>query len=494
MEKKSQKKQMEEIYSIVRDVLKEWWVVLCIAISAAFLSYIASSATYQPVYTSSTTFVVSAKGSNTGAYANLSKTQKLAETFRSVMDSQVLKKMVADSLDMESFPGTVEMNILPETNLLTVSVKSSSPDVSFKLLNSMLENYPSVAENVLGEVVLEIFEEPNYPTAPINPYNGSGTMKKAFVLAAIVMLGMFAVLSYLEDSVKVEEDITEKLDTTLFGTTEHEFPYRNLKAMLKRNKKRILLNEPSVGFAFAENVKKMRTKILYQCEKEGSKVIFITSTLRKEGKTTIAANLALSLATRGKRVLLIEGDLRKADLASTLGVEIPEGSGIMDISNKEMGLKKQTFKVPDKPLYLLANIKPQVRSTEFLESQKFSSYIADMREKMDFIIIDGPSAKGRADAEVLAKKSDVSLLVVKQSLTKVPYINDTIDMLNAYGKGVLGAVFNDVYSSKQIISSGYGYGYGYGYGKYSYGKYGLYGKYGHYGIYGRYGVKGAKDE
>lgn len=490
MDNKSQKKQMEEIYSIARDVLKEWWVVLCIAVSAAFLVYIASSIAYQPVYTSSTTFVVSAKGSNMGAYANLSKTQKLTETFRSVMDSQVLKKKVADSLEMEAFPGTVEMYVVPETNLLTVSVKSSSPDISFKLLRSMLENYPSVAKNVLGEVVLEIFEEPNYPTAPVNPYNGNSMMKKAFVLAAAAMLFVFAVLSYMKDCIKVEEDISEKLDTELFGTMEHEFPYRNLKAILQRNKKRILLNEPAVSFSFAENVKKMRTKLLYQCGKDGNKVLFVTSTLRKEGKTTVAANLALSLAMRNKKVLLIEGDLRKSELAKVLGVEVPAGAGIMDISNKELNLKKQMFQVPESSLYLLANMMPQGRSTEFLESQKFEKFLNDMSEKMDFIIIDGPSSKGRADAEVLAKRADLSLLVVKQNHAKIPFINDTIDMLNAYGKGVLGAVFNDVYSSSQIISSGYGYGYGYryGYGKYSYGKYGTYGK------YGNYNVKGAKDE
>ena len=100
---------------------------------------------------------------------------------------------------------------------------------------------------------------------------------------------------------------------------------------------------------------------------------------------------------------------------------------------------------------------------------------------MDYIIIDGPSAKGRADAEVLARLADFSLLVVKQNSSKVPYINDMIDMLNSYGKGVLGCIFNDVFSGGMVISSGYGYGYGYGhgygYGRYRYGKYYGYGKY-----------------
>lgn len=131
--------------------------------------------------------------------------------------------------------------------------------------------------------------------------------------------------------------------------------------------------------------------------------------------------------------------------------------------------------MPDRSLYLLPNNVAHKRSTEFLGSQRFAEFLNHMREEMDFIIIDGPAAKGRADAEVLARRADFSLLVVKQNYTKVPYINDTIDMLDRYGHGLAGCVFNDVLVSGAVFSSGYGYGYGYG--KYRYGKYHGYGKY-----------------
>lgn len=135
--------------------------------------------------------------------------------------------------------------------------------------------------------------------------------------------------------------------------------------------------------------------------------------------------------------------------------------------------------MPDRSLYLLPNNVAHKRSTEFLGLQRFAEFLNHMREEMDFIIIDGPAAKGRADAEVLARRADFSLLVVKQNYTKVPYINDTIDMLDRYGHGLAGCVFNDVLVSGAVFSSGYsyGYGYGYGYGKYRYGKYHGYGKY-----------------
>ena len=320
MEKELQKKQAEDIYNIIHDVVRNWWVVLCIAISASLLSYVAASILYHPTYTSSTTFVVSAKESSTGAYANQSKTQKLTDTFKSVMDSQILKKKVAESLEMDSFPGEVEISVVPETNLLTVSVTSDSPDISFRLLDSMLDNYQEVSKNVLGEVVLEVFEDPNFPSYPDTSFHGKSIMKKGFMAGALAMIALLGVMAYMKDSVKSEEDVEEKLDTTLFGVLSHESSYRNLKSRIKRQKKWMLITEPSVSFGFVETVKKMRTKLLYKSSKDGDKILLVTSTAKCEGKTTVAVNLALAMAQRKKKILLIEGDLRKTGLAELLGV------------------------------------------------------------------------------------------------------------------------------------------------------------------------------
>lgn len=463
------------MYNVIRDVLKNWWVILFIAISVSLLTYIAAAWMYHPTYTSSTTFVVSAKGSSTGAYANKSQTEKLTDTFQSVMNSQILKKKVSESLKMESFPGTVTIAVVPETNLLTVSVTSDSPEISFKLLKSMLEHYQDVSKNVLGEVVMEVFEEPNFPSAADVAFRGGSVMKKGFLTGVVLMIALLALMSYQKDNVKSEEEVTEKLDTTVFGTLNHEASYRNLKARLKRQKKKILITEPAVSFGFVETIKKMRTKLLYYRSKNQDKVLLVTSTMKKEGKTIVAANLALAMAQRGKKVLLIEGDMRKSSLAAFLNVDVPEGTGFSErIGNN---LESLIFKMPDKSLYLLPNNVVHKHSTEFLGSQKFDEFLQRMREKMDFIIIDGPAAKGRADAEVLARRADFSLLVVKQNYTKVPYINDTIDMLDRYGHGLAGCVFNDVLVGGAVLSSGYGYGYGYGYGKYRYGRYHGYGKY-----------------
>lgn len=237
MEKET-KQQEIDIYCIIRDVLHDLWVAIIVGISAAFLAYIGARLLYQPTYTSRTTFVVSARNSSTGAYANLMKTQKLTDVFQSVMDSHVLKKKVSEGLGLDSFDGTVKIRVVPETNLLSVYVRSDSPEMSLELLRGMMEYYPEVGENVLGDVVMEIFEEPGYPSAPDEEFRGKEIMEKAFLIGMAVMIAILALLSFMKDTVKNQEEIAEKLDTAAFGILCHERKYRNLKDFLLRRKKK----------------------------------------------------------------------------------------------------------------------------------------------------------------------------------------------------------------------------------------------------------------
>lgn len=292
--------QKIDIYCIFQDVLRDLWVAVLVGISMAFIAYIAGKISYQTTYSSQTTFVVSAKESSTGAYENMSKASKLTEIFQSVMDSQLLKKKVSKKLELQDFPGTVNISVLPETNLLTVSVTADSPHMAFRLLKTMLECYPEIGDKVLGEVVLEVFEEPSYPDMANQSFQGKAIMKKAFMIGVLLMVGILSGISYMKDTVKNENEIAKKLDTTVFGVLHHEWKYRNFKDLIYR-KKKIFITEPALSFGYTETMKKIRTKLLYQLEKNNAKVIMITSAMPEEGKTTVAMNLSQALALRSKK-------------------------------------------------------------------------------------------------------------------------------------------------------------------------------------------------
>lgn len=462
------------IYCIAWDVLKNLWFAVLVGVAVSLLSYVVAKEMYHPTYTSNTTLVVTAKGNTTGPYGNVSKIQKLTDLYEAVMDSHVLKKIVVAELGKDSFNGTVNINVVPETNLLTVSVTSDNPSDALRLLKTMLKCYPMVGENVLGEVVIEIFEEPSFPTRPDQHFQSESVYKKGFFAGFLLIIAWLAFLSYSKDTVKCSQDIVKKLDTTEFATLHHERPYKNIRSFVKKEKQQIFIANPEISFHYGETIKKIRTKLLFQMKKKNIKVIYVTSTVQGEGKSTVALNIAEAMSERFSNVLLIEGNIRKPSLVAML--EIPEES-YADWSQtlvNDGDLEATIYKAKGRRFSLMLSNMPVKDSAEWLISKKMKDFVEKKKEEMDLIIIDGCSSLRSADSEVLASLSDASLLVVQQNRVPVKYINDTIDMLNGYGTGLMGCILNNVVTGGEFFTSGYGYGYGY---TYKYGRYGKYGKY-----------------
>jgi len=442
--------------------------------------------------TSRCTLIVSAKNNNFGAYIDKKETEKLTDTIKTTMKTSILQKAVADELGMEEFDGTVSVNVLQNTNLLTLSVSSSHPDTAFLLLKTLLDKYPQLTKDTLGEMVMQVFEEPTLPSSPSNPFKVQKTIALSVLISTLTVILIAALYSYLMDTVKNEWDAAEKLDAKMLGIIYHESTYKNFKARLLRKKKRMLIGAPSVSFGFSETIKKIRTSLSYYKENNGGNVLLVTSYGPKEGKSTLAANLAYSTAQRKQSVLLIPGSLESSSLLELFDATLPEEF----LNKKKKRIEDYVYTIKNN-ISILVNSFDDLLSTnysDFIASDSFSAFIEEAKKTYGYIIIDGPSVKNSADAEVFAKISDFSILVVKQHETKTPLVNDTIDLLNKYNKGVAGFVFNDVYSSATVINIGYVYGYGrkidYGYGKYGkYGRYGGYGKYGKYGNYSKYGAR-----
>lgn len=460
-----------DVFSILRDILKDWWLILVAGLIAAMGSYIVASERYEPVYTTGTTFVVSAKGTASSVYANLSTAQSMAELFDKILNSDVLKTKINEDIGTETLPGTIESQVIPETNLLVLTVKAPTPKLSFDIIQSVMNNYTSVSDYMTGNAILQVLEAPTLPMAPSNPLNTKDISQKAFLIGAAAMIVLLAVLSYLRDNVKNEKEVSKKLDTRLFGTVYHENKYKSIEARLHHKKMSVLITNPTVSMSFVETFKKLRTKLEYQANKHQMKVVMVTSVQENEGKSTVATNLALSLAQKFDNVLLVDADLRKPALYKVLEQKVEKEN---EIGHSIQSEEEVTLLREEKTgLYLILGSKHCPNSTELVSGTYFKTLIEELSEYMDYIIIDTPPISLMADAEAIAECADASLLVVRQSMSLTKDINDAIDVLNRSDAKLLGCVFNDVHTALTPLHS-YGYGYGYGYG-YRYGRH-----YGHY--------------
>ena len=461
-----------DFQGIFRDVSKQWFSILLIGLSAALLTFVIVSILYKPNYTTKTALFVTGAGKS-NVYNDVYNSSQVASKFTEIVNSNVLQNKVAKEIGQKGFIGTATAENIKETNIMEVRVTAPTAEISFQEMKSILENYGSVSDYVLSGAVLKILDPPRVPTNPDNPNNALKLAFLAFIgMMAAVAFGL-GVLSYLRDTIRSEKDIENKLDTTLLASIPHENRAKTAKDKIRYENKNILITDPTTSFPYVESMDKLARRVKTKMDEMDARTLLVSSVMQNEGKSTVAANLALSMAKQGIRVILMDCDLRKPSQYKILGLEQEEfvsfGECLRDHKNPTGIIR--TLKGTD----LLAVLNKTIldNSTELITSDSFKELLNLLKEHVDYIIIDTSPTAMVADAEELAVLADAAIIVVKQNGVEAMNINDAIDSLNASGNKLLGCVFNDVHSETGtgVLSSlGYYGSYGskaYGYGKYA---------------------------
>lgn len=458
-----------EPFTLVHDVLVNWFFILLGAVAAAMIAYVMVNARYVPQYTTSTTFVVGSKeGNNT--YANLSSAYSMAQTFQKVLESNVMEKTICEQMNVDEIDADIKTEVMEGTNLLMLSVTADNPKDAIDITHIIMDHYSEIAIYTVGGAVMTVLQEPQIPYSPDNPLNVRDSVKKAFCIGALLCVLLFGLLSYMRNSVKQENEIEKKLDARSLGSISYEFKYKTLKELVQHKKQAVLVDNPVSGFPFVESYKRVAAKIEYQMAKEDRKVLAVTSVAENEGKSTVAANLAITFANQGKKVILIDGDIRRPSQFLIFGIRVEEKNELGEFLKGNGELNDILMKSERKQLYLLGGKNCYSSSTEILQTDKLPKLLHACRKFADYVIIDTPPAGILSDAQLFAQHSDAVLLVTRQNYMLAEDINDILDEFRSNHSKVLGVVLNGVRSVSGIVDSSLG---------------GRYGKYSHYGNYSR---------
>lgn len=465
---------------IFSDVLKNLWIIIIASATIAMGTFLYTESVYSDVYTSSATYAVTAKGNTASIYSNLATAKSIAEVMTDIFSSDTLKNMIAKDLGVKRIPGTINAELIPESTLINITVNSSSPEMAFKIMKSAVKHYPEISDYVVSNAVLDTVSEPSLPTHPSNRFTGKESMKKAFELSFVVLLVGFIAMSIFSDRVKNEKDAQKRLDAKLFGVV----PVERKKFSIKKNRKSILITNIRTSFYFVEQLKVITTKLEYALKNKNGKTIAFTSLLENEGKSTVVSNIAIALGQRGKKVLLLDADLRKPAIYKVFDRQKDKNDGgLADYLN---GLRTEDEIITyeeDLNIYMICGRKSYGNSAELLSSQRYSDLITNLKEKFDYIVIDSSPIALTADSEIIADSADGILLIVRQNTAPAAMVNDAIDDLSDCNAKLLGFILNRANGSQAFGGESYGgrYGYGYGYGhKSGYGGYGGYGSYSKY--------------
>ena len=462
---------------LLRDVARRWSLILLVVVIAGMGAYIYETAFYKPVYKTNMTYVTYSRSSTSSVYNNLSAATAVASVFEELLNSSLLHKTIMQESGIESFDGTIQAQVISGTNLLSINVSGPDPSSVFLMAQAIVDHHELVTYQVIDNVSLELLRSPSVPMGPSNFPDPIGRIRKVTILTAVAMIVLLGYLSYRRDAIRSSQEAKSKLNCNYLGDIPHEPKYKSMRRRLRGKQTGILVSNPLSSFRFVEAFRKLASRVEYHMH--GKKVVMVTSVLENEGKSTVAVNLAMSMAQKHEKVLLIDCDLRKP-ACHTLVERRNVAYRVCQVLNGKVDVGQALLQDKKSGLHMLLETKAAQDSESYLNSEAMHKLLQWARENYDLVVLDLPPMALVADAESMMELADCSLLVVRQNASQAVGINKAIATLEDGKAKLLGCVLNNVYSSG-LSADSYGYGYGYGYGKYHH-----YGKYGHYGYYGHH--------
>lgn len=464
---------------ILTGIKKHWYIIAVLAGICCVGFTLYSYRAYTPQYTAAATFTVTPKGDSLSAYTSISSnasTQQLEKTFPYIITSAPLTRVVAEDLGLSYVPGTLTATAVEDTNLFTITVTSSNYETAYNVLKSVINNYPSVAEYVVGATDLVLVVPPSASSTPINPIS---YREKALIGTAVgALLGLLIVffLENLNHTVRHPDEIRKLLNNQRLGSI-----VKVVKKKSSHSTGSLTIDDAHTDPRFKESVFSIRNKIIKLCAEQKINSVMVASTTTNEGKTTVAANLAIALAKKHYRTVIIDCDLRNPTVRQQLNIPESCSLGIVDVITGGCSLQDAIVKTKKNGLYVLPGTIPVNNASELMGSKQLADLVGALEKIFDYVVIDAPPVGIVSDALEMKDYVGGLVFVVRQDYAKVSKILDSISLFGYSKIKILGCIFN--MASGVLSTRGYGrYGYN------SYGGYGSYGSYGRYGYgYGQYG-------
>ncbi len=456
---------------IWRGVMKFGWIAVVLTILFAGVQFYRSYVRFTPVYKVTATFTVHTENKVLSGedgvraysfYYDKETADRLTTVFPHIVKNKIVQQQVCEDLGVESMPASITASGVQGTNMMTLTASGSDPQLTYDALISVIDNYTSVADYIIGRTKLIMINEPVVPKTPSNTMAWVSSVMSAGLIGLVLGIGWILVYAILRKTIRTKEDIRNVLNQHCIGI----LPLVIFKKYRREINKNIVLTNPLVGKEFTESLRLLRSSIdgsLYH----GEKSVMITSTAPAEGKSVISFNLASIFARDEKKVLLIDADLRN--------------SGIQEIVESENFKKKKETEnefycieqIDELGFYLLT-FKDSINNVQkIIRNEKLKETIQSLNDYYDLILIDTPPCGVISDASIIARVVETIIYVIRQDAVYQTSIRAGINSMLETDAKFLGCILNGA-------AGGFGgYGSYYRYGGY-YKNYNYASKYGYY--------------
>ena len=369
--------------------------------------------------------------------ADLERAQKMVELMRTQNQQQL--SAMRQSIQMRM---TNVLEFVKEWEVKVVEANAKIGEAERLKLNvtriqSLYDRLAMMAQNMdinrsLDQETLSILEPAG--AAVSSSKDDQAILAMSVVAGLMAGLGLVFLIQLVDDRFTSLAEVNDKLGQAVVGQLPEVAP--------PRRKERVpLLENDDTRHAYAESYRSLRSALLFMpSRQQRPQVMVVTSAQPNEGKSTVTANLARTLAQGGTRVLLIDADLRRGVLHELLGLK--SEPGLADLLSESDTFESYIQKHPSGNLFFLPRGNASRRAGELFLSPMFDESLARMRQQFDYVLIDTCPVFAADDATTLAPKSDGVILVVRNSFSRARIVRQALELLYQRRVRVLGLVYN----------------------------------------------------
>ena len=331
-------------------------------------------------------------------------------------------------------------------------------EVKQQLYTGLLNSYQQLRIAKAGEIGnVRIVDTAVEPIQPIKP-------KKLQILILSIFLGGFlgtllALLrNMMRSGIKDAAQIENELDLPVYATVPRSLIQESRINLLKKKKNIPILAVKDSGDIAIESLRSMRTAIHFALMNASNNVIALSGPAPEIGKSFITVNLATILAQGGKRVLVIDGDLRRGYLHKYFNADIKPG--LAELLNHQNTYEDIVQNSTVENLFFVTRGKSPVNPSELLSTDKFKAFLDQASAHFDHILIDTPPVLAVTDGIIIAQYAGVNLLIARHGKTQIKELEITVNRFEQANVKVNGVILNDV---QKGAAGSYGYNYAYAY-------------------------------
>ena len=492
-------------------MLWRWKWLILLGTFLAGLSAFVTSRLQTPVYQATTTVLVNeAPNERDTDYTAILTSERLARTYAQMLSTRPVLEQVILHTGISSTPerlaGAIDVQLVRDTQLITVSVEHVSPAFAADIANRLVEvfaernealqasRYAASKDNLKQELdaiaaqvkageetvasyerspreateselarlqsdlaqyrqsyasllqsyeALRIAEAGSVsnvvqveaavpPEAPIRPRTMVNTLLAAIV-GAMLAVGVVILIEYLDDTVKTPEEVEKATGLPVIAMIARIEDHAEGDPHAAR--------EPRSPVA--EAFRALRTNLQFSSVDRSLHTLLVTSVGPKEGKSTVAANLATVMAQGGHRVVLLDADMRRPRVHRLLGV--PNRIGLSDLFVRtplEINGAVRAWRLENLSVLTSGGLPPN--PAELLASERMGLILEELGKRGDYIVIDSPPASVVTDATILAARVDGVLLVIEPKRTRLASAVQVVDQMRRAGANVIGLVVNNI--------------------------------------------------